>query len=197
MGNVIAFPARHARASTGCAKPKRAGSASLSIARKASDKTMKCFDGMNRRSFQFEMAGAVTPAKEQTDEGPPSAVTISSTDFSIPYEYSRFVNMSSVHETGIAPDAESAIIHGMQSPRIIAARLAQTREALGLKAADLCRQTGIAPNAWSQFESGERPITIKNAVKLCETYGLTLDWIYRGDAAGLPQRVFQQIKVSA
>lgn len=90
-----------------------------------------------------------------------------------------------------------AIIHAMQTITKIAGRLAVTREALGINAAELCRQAKIAPNAWSQFESGNRMITTRQAVKLCETYGLTLDWIYRGDPAGLPQRVFEKIRLVA
>ena len=85
----------------------------------------------------------------------------------------------------------------MQPVSKIASRLEETREALGLKAAALCRQAKISPNAWSQFESGERRITLQNAEKLCDTYGLTLDWIYRGDPAGLPQRVFEKISTAA
>lgn len=61
-----------------------------------------------------------------------------------------------------------------------------TREALDLSAADLCRQIGCKPNRWSQYEGGERKITLEVAIALCDEFGLSLDWIYRANPAQLP-----------
>ena len=68
----------------------------------------------------------------------------------------------------------------------LGSRLKMTREALDLSAADLCKIIRVRPNRWSQYESGERRITIEVAEKLCDEFGLTLDWIYRGNAAHIP-----------
>lgn len=76
-------------------------------------------------------------------------------------------------------------------------RLRQTREAMALKAVDICRAIDIEPNRWSQYESGTRPVTMAVAIRLCEAYGLTLDWIYRGDPSGLPVRLHQKLSVVA
>lgn len=71
--------------------------------------------------------------------------------------------------------------------RTIAARLALLRRALGLSQAELCRQIGVATNRWNQYETGERRITLQVAAKLKDFYGASLDWIYVGDSAGIPQ----------
>jgi transcriptional regulator with XRE-family HTH domain len=72
-------------------------------------------------------------------------------------------------------------------------RLAKLRKTLRLSAAQLCRETGFAANRWSQYESGARPITLTAANKLCDLYGVTLDWIFRGDDSGLPVHVARML----
>lgn len=83
-----------------------------------------------------------------------------------------------------------------QTSQSIGKRLKITREALGVSAAQLCRAIDVKPNRWSQYESGERPITLAVANKLCDTYGLTLDWVYRGDPSGLPVRMHQRLSTA-
>lgn len=85
----------------------------------------------------------------------------------------------------------------MEQTKSIAKRLVALREALGINAADLCRMTGLAPNRWSQYEGGERRITLDAANVLCDKYGVTLDWIYRGDESGLPIRIIERMRIAA
>lgn len=80
--------------------------------------------------------------------------------------------------------------------REVPARLIMTRNALGLSQAELCREAGIATNAWNQFEK-DRTITIVNAIKLCDRFGLTLDWLYLGDRSGLPGRVLRNLSIES
>ena len=68
----------------------------------------------------------------------------------------------------------------------IAHRLRVTREALGLTQTELCRRTGIATNTYNQWEMGRGRPDLDQAMKLCNAFRYTLDWIYRGDSAGLP-----------
>lgn len=75
----------------------------------------------------------------------------------------------------------------------IAARLTLLREALDLNQADFCREAEIAPNQWNQFETGKRQITLRVAAKLKERYGASLDWVYLGDSAGIPRRLFEKL----
>jgi transcriptional regulator with XRE-family HTH domain len=77
--------------------------------------------------------------------------------------------------------------------RTIAARLALLRRALGLSQAELCRQIGVATNRWNQFETGKRRVTLPVAAKLKDIYGASLDWIYVGDSAGVPQALLTQL----
>ena len=79
----------------------------------------------------------------------------------------------------------------------IARRLTQLMEALKITAAELCRQTGIATNRWSQYETGKRPITLDAALILCDKYGITLDWIFLGDESGMPQRIVSKFREDA
>lgn len=76
---------------------------------------------------------------------------------------------------------------------IVGARLIHLRKALGLKSAEICRQTGISPSLWSQFEQGKRRIPLDDALILRNKYGASLDWLYAGDESGLSLRVAQAL----
>ena len=115
-------------------------------------------------------------------------------------ECSRFVNKSSLHEMAIVTSCELRPNWAMsRSLKDIASRLETTRQALGLTAAELCRRTGIKPNQWSQFvnPSKKRRITLAATYRLRDEFGLTLDWVYDGDASGLPDRLVQKIRKAA
>jgi transcriptional regulator with XRE-family HTH domain len=77
-------------------------------------------------------------------------------------------------------------------------RLAAARDALGnISQADVCRAIKVKPPRWSQYESGERRITIDVAIKFADEYGFTLDWIYRNSRVGLPQHLHHEISKRA
>ncbi len=44
-------------------------------------------------------------------------------------------------------------------------------------------------NRYSQYETGTRPLTIDAAHRICDEYGVTLDWLYRGDRSRLPHHL--------
>jgi transcriptional regulator with XRE-family HTH domain len=81
--------------------------------------------------------------------------------------------------------------------KALARRLELTREALDLNAAQLCKRIGIKENRWSQYESGERRITLEVAEALCDEFGLSLDWIYRGKPDQLPHALRLKIRLAA
>jgi ribosome-binding protein aMBF1 (putative translation factor) len=111
----------------------------------------------------------------------------SSTDLSIPPFSSQSVKMSSLHTTAIETFLHVAFNrHMAETLKSLAFRLKTTREALDLIPAELCRQINCKPNRWSQYEGGERKITLEVANRLCDEFGLSLDWIYRGNPAMLP-----------
>ena len=76
----------------------------------------------------------------------------------------------------------------------IGERLRVTREAEGLQQNEYAERAGLAVNTYNQYEQGKTRPKIENAVKLCETYKLTLDWIYRGDPSGLRYNLAEAIK---
>lgn len=84
-----------------------------------------------------------------------------------------------------------------ESLKSLAARLKLTREALELTAAELCRQIDCKPNRWSQYEAGERKITLEVANALCDEFGLSLDWIYRANPAQLPHSLRVKMRHAA
>lgn len=67
----------------------------------------------------------------------------------------------------------------------IARRIVATREALGLRSVDVCNDLGFRSNMYAQWESGDRRPNLDDMIRFCARYGLTLDWIYRGDMSGL------------
>lgn len=98
----------------------------------------------------------------------------------------------------IEPGAVVAFNGGMAEPiKSLGERLKITREALGLSAAELCRIIDCKPNRWSQYEAGERRITLEVANALCDEFGLSLDWIYRENPAQLPHALRVKIRRAA
>mgnify|MGYP000947246403 CR=1 FL=1 len=77
----------------------------------------------------------------------------------------------------------------------VARRLTQTREALDLDQQQFGTRAGLSQPQYNQYETGKRLLTLAAAMKLCDEYGLTLDWLYRGDPSGLPYRLADVIRV--
>lgn len=76
----------------------------------------------------------------------------------------------------------------------IGRRLALTRQVIGVQQNEFCERARIATNTYNQYERGKKRPSLENALKLCETYGLTLDWIYRGDPSALRYSMADAIK---
>ena len=75
-------------------------------------------------------------------------------------------------------------------------RLRRTREAIWLNQQQFGTRAGMSQPQYNQFENGGRLITLRCAMKLCDEYLLTLDWIYRGDPSGLPYRLAEAIRTT-
>ncbi|MBI1202650.1 MAG: hypothetical protein GC182_09085 [Rhodopseudomonas sp.] len=79
----------------------------------------------------------------------------------------------------------------------VADRLELTRRALGYPTqASFATAAGMTPQKWNNYVSkrGDR-IPIDKALLLCQRFGLSLDWIYRGDMGALPVRLAKEIEV--
>lgn len=59
-------------------------------------------------------------------------------------------------------------------------RLKQSRESWGWTQQELSKESGINSMAISHFECGQRSPNIRNAIRLCNALGLTMDWLTRG-----------------
>ena len=80
---------------------------------------------------------------------------------------------------------------------ISAKRLVRTRLALGyMTQSAFAEQLGIGSPQYSVFESGKRRISLGVALLIWEKFGVSLDWIYCGDAAGLPAALYKKLKRS-
>lgn len=75
----------------------------------------------------------------------------------------------------------------------ISHRLKLTRLASRLNQAAWCRLVSINPQAWNNYETADRRISLESALQVCVATGATLDWIYRGIAAGLPVSLLSSI----
>jgi DNA-binding XRE family transcriptional regulator len=195
MGDVIRLDQgrRHASAPADL-KPKTAGSARLPSLASAFEKTRKCSGGMTPRVFQLLTAESPTPAKDAAVVPPISSMT-SVTDLSMSQVYSRDVNVSRGHVLAVDdPDAVGLKSGVLDTSKALGRRLIATRLALGLSAADLCRRIDCKPNRWSQYETGERRITLEIADRLCQEFRLSLDWIYRGDPSALSNSLRMEIR---
>lgn len=77
----------------------------------------------------------------------------------------------------------------------IGKRLELTRRALGLAQGEFAERASLSRNAYNQYETGTNRPQLEAAFKLCDTYRLTLDWIYFGDPSGLRFDLAEAIKV--
>ena len=80
-----------------------------------------------------------------------------------------------------------------ESIEACAARLRVTRMALGLSQAEIARQTKIQPAAWNNAETGDNRLKIESALRVCRRYGVTLEWLFRGDIRQLPSELAEKI----
>lgn len=201
MGTIIRLPLRsHGRSSAVAVslKPKTEGAASMPLAASASLMVMKLPRDIRPRLLQLLTAGVLRPANEATAVGPPNSLITSSTELSMLLDSSQNVKLSTVHVSAIEIIQPVRFNHGMvESSKSLGKRLESTREAIGISAADLCKRIKIKQNRWSQYESGERRITIEVANKLCDEFDLSLDWIYRANPAQLPHSLRLKMRQAA
>jgi transcriptional regulator with XRE-family HTH domain len=71
----------------------------------------------------------------------------------------------------------------------VARRLILSRLAMNMQPGEFADRAGLTQSNYSQYENLWRSLSIRAAMKLCTVYGLTLDWLYRGDPSGLSIRL--------
>ena len=80
------------------------------------------------------------------------------------------------------------------SPEYVAKRLQLFRKSLGMRQVDLARELGWSQQKWGQWENARRTPNIPDMIELAERYGVTLDYIYRGDMSRLPEWMAKKIR---
>lgn len=78
----------------------------------------------------------------------------------------------------------------------IALRLIAAREALGLSQAEFARRARIGVTTMNNWESGDYRVSLNGALRLRETYGLSLDFIYCGNIDMLPNKIASALRSS-
>lgn len=75
----------------------------------------------------------------------------------------------------------------MYSTMTVGARLRLTRMALGYNQAQWASQLSIRREAYCMYEIEKREPPPAIGIEMVRAYKITLDWLYMGDASGLPQ----------
>ena len=70
---------------------------------------------------------------------------------------------------------------------IVGRRLLSVREPTKLNQTDFALRNGFNTTQYNNWETGKRRIPIDKALVLCDRYGITLDFIYRGREDGLSE----------
>ncbi len=76
-------------------------------------------------------------------------------------------------------------------------RLRKARKAVDVSQTAAAKLVGVTPQAWSQWELGKRPFDFEAAIIFCDRYNVTLDWLYRGQPAGLPLDIAAKVLPAA
>ena len=62
--------------------------------------------------------------------------------------------------------------------------LKAARQSLGLSQRQACAAMGVGTSAWNHWETGRRSIDLMALIRFSKTYGISTDWILRGELSG-------------
>lgn len=80
-----------------------------------------------------------------------------------------------------------------RSAQDIGKRIRQAREALGMTQEEFAAAVGTRQGTVGGWETGERPPGLKAGHRICDAYGLTLDYIFRGDRSAISQALLSKL----
>lgn len=78
-----------------------------------------------------------------------------------------------------------------RSPQAL--RLLDLRRALELSQVELCKRADLSPSLYNMYETGRRRLTRDSALRLHDTFGVSLDYLFNGDRSGLPERLARKL----
>ena len=79
-------------------------------------------------------------------------------------------------------------------PIEIGRRLLAIREAEEMQSGDFARSVGIDPSSYSKIEQGNKALKMEMGYVVAETYGVTMDYIYRGRLSDLPEKIAEHLR---
>lgn len=82
----------------------------------------------------------------------------------------------------VAPVAD---LFTARSKEGVAYRLRLTRNVIGGTQRDFAAKAGIGSSTYNQYETATTYPSLDEAHRLCDTYKITFDWIFRGNASTL------------
>lgn len=92
-----------------------------------------------------------------------------------------------MQKTGMANVSETSLVE-------IGTRIRLLRLALGhSNASQFAALTGFTPQQLNNYERGKKRPELSMAIRICQRTGATLDWIYRGERAGMPFDLMRSI----
>lgn len=81
-----------------------------------------------------------------------------------------------------------------RSTDAIAERLELTRRALGKTQRAFALEAGLTPPAYNNWKKGISRPDLDAAFMLCDAFGLTIEWVYEGDASRLPAQLVEKLR---
>lgn len=78
-----------------------------------------------------------------------------------------------------------------------AARLKAARLAINPNQTEFANEAGLSQHRYNQYETGSRALTLDAAIKLHKRYGLSLDWLFRGETAMMPHGLVERLRREA
>ena len=75
----------------------------------------------------------------------------------------------------------------------ISERLRLVRSVFGLTQKEFAELAGLSQPTYTSWESGKNRISVSGAIKLRAKYSVTLDFIYCGNVAGMPEDLLNKL----
>lgn len=82
----------------------------------------------------------------------------------------------------------------LRSKAEVGRRLVALRSALGLKAKTMCAEVNVEPNTWSQWEKGNRMADLVAMMRVADTFGADLNYIYMGTTSTMPYELATRVR---
>lgn len=72
------------------------------------------------------------------------------------------------------------------NPVEVGKRLRALRLSLGMEGKDFAEVIDVDPSSYSKIENGKKPLRSGMAFRAAERFGVSMDFIYRGDLSRMP-----------